>query len=235
MADLILPRERSGTGTDPYLRSRSAEALEVAAARAQLPRETEAGFLELHRSRRHGAGPEGHAAGPRRSVRAGRQGVVPVVGADERAFRPRSPACTEVVMVVPTPRGEINELVLAAACIAGVDRVFTIGGAQAVAALGLWHRKRAEGRQGGRPGQHLCRHRQAPRVWPGRHRHDRRPVRDPRGVRRPDRSGLDRHGPVLPGRARRRRPGDSGQPRRRVPRQGRRQHRQTDADHGTRA
>jgi len=41
----------------------------------------------------------------------------------------------EVVMVVPTPRGEVNELVLAAACIAGVDRVFTIGGAQAVAAL----------------------------------------------------------------------------------------------------
>jgi len=41
----------------------------------------------------------------------------------------------EVVMVVPTPRGEINEMVLAAAFIAGVDRVFTIGGAQAVAAL----------------------------------------------------------------------------------------------------
>lgn len=41
----------------------------------------------------------------------------------------------EVVMVVPTPRGEINELVLAAAALAGVDRVFTIGGAQAVAAL----------------------------------------------------------------------------------------------------
>lgn len=42
---------------------------------------------------------------------------------------------SEVAMVVPTPRGEINELVLAAACLAGVDRVFTIGGAQAVAAL----------------------------------------------------------------------------------------------------
>jgi len=41
----------------------------------------------------------------------------------------------EVIMVVPTPRGERNDLVLAAACIAGVDRVFTIGGAQAVAAL----------------------------------------------------------------------------------------------------
>ncbi len=41
----------------------------------------------------------------------------------------------EIVMVVPTPGGEANELVLAAAAIAGVDRVFTIGGAQAVAAL----------------------------------------------------------------------------------------------------
>ncbi|MFN3587374.1 MAG: histidinol dehydrogenase, partial [Moraxellaceae bacterium] len=41
----------------------------------------------------------------------------------------------EIIMVVPTPRGESNELVLAAAHLAGVDRVFTIGGAQAVAAL----------------------------------------------------------------------------------------------------
>jgi histidinol dehydrogenase len=41
----------------------------------------------------------------------------------------------ELVMVVPTPGGEQNELVLAAAAIAGVDRVFTIGGAQAVAAM----------------------------------------------------------------------------------------------------
>ena len=41
----------------------------------------------------------------------------------------------ELIMVVPTPDGEVNELVLAAAAIAGVDRVFAIGGAQAVAAL----------------------------------------------------------------------------------------------------
>lgn len=41
----------------------------------------------------------------------------------------------ELIMVVPTPRGETNAMVLAAAYIAGVDRVFTIGGAQAVAAL----------------------------------------------------------------------------------------------------
>jgi histidinol dehydrogenase len=41
----------------------------------------------------------------------------------------------EIVMVVPTPRGDTNPWVLAAAHLAGVDRVFRIGGAQAVAAL----------------------------------------------------------------------------------------------------
>jgi histidinol dehydrogenase len=41
----------------------------------------------------------------------------------------------EIIMVVPTPGGERNPLVLAAAEICGVDRIFTIGGAQAVAAL----------------------------------------------------------------------------------------------------
>ena len=41
----------------------------------------------------------------------------------------------ELIMVVPTPDGDINELVFAAAKIAGVDRVFAVGGAQAVAAL----------------------------------------------------------------------------------------------------
>jgi histidinol dehydrogenase len=41
----------------------------------------------------------------------------------------------EIIMVVPAPGGELSELVLAAARIAGVDRVFTIGGAQAIAAL----------------------------------------------------------------------------------------------------
>ncbi len=41
----------------------------------------------------------------------------------------------ELIMVVPTPGGAVNDLVLAAAHVAGVGRVFTIGGAQAVAAL----------------------------------------------------------------------------------------------------
>jgi histidinol dehydrogenase len=42
---------------------------------------------------------------------------------------------SEIIMVVPTPRGEKNLMVLAAAYIAGVSRAFTMGGAQAVAAL----------------------------------------------------------------------------------------------------
>lgn len=41
----------------------------------------------------------------------------------------------EIIMVVPTPRGEKNAMVLAAAYVAGVSRAFTVGGAQAVAAL----------------------------------------------------------------------------------------------------
>ncbi|MDO4222496.1 MAG: histidinol dehydrogenase [Acinetobacter sp.] len=41
----------------------------------------------------------------------------------------------EIIMVVPAPKGELNPLVLAAAHLAGVHRVFTIGGAQAVAGL----------------------------------------------------------------------------------------------------
>ncbi len=51
------------------------------------------------------------------------------------ALPARVAGVSELIMVVPTPRGEKNALVLAAACLAGVDRVFTIGGAQAVAAL----------------------------------------------------------------------------------------------------
>ncbi|BFM48015.1 histidinol dehydrogenase [Marinomonas sp. THO17] len=41
----------------------------------------------------------------------------------------------EIIMVVPTPDGFVNDIVLTAAYIAGVDRVFTVGGAQAIAAL----------------------------------------------------------------------------------------------------
>jgi histidinol dehydrogenase len=43
----------------------------------------------------------------------------------------------EIIMVSPAPGGEVNDLVLAAAAIAGVDKLFLLGGAQAVAALAL--------------------------------------------------------------------------------------------------
>ncbi|HED17381.1 MAG TPA: histidinol dehydrogenase, partial [Gammaproteobacteria bacterium] len=51
------------------------------------------------------------------------------------AIPARVAGVAELIMVVPTPDGVQNDMVLAAAQIAGVDRVFTIGGAQAVAAL----------------------------------------------------------------------------------------------------
>ena len=51
------------------------------------------------------------------------------------AIPARVAGVSELIMVVPTPDGVINDLVFAAAAIAGVDRVFSIGGAQAVAAL----------------------------------------------------------------------------------------------------
>ena len=41
----------------------------------------------------------------------------------------------EVVMVVPTPKSVVNDMVLAAAAICGIDSVYCVGGAQAVAAL----------------------------------------------------------------------------------------------------
>jgi len=51
------------------------------------------------------------------------------------AIPARVAGVSEIVMVVPCPGGEMNPLVLAAAAIAGVDRVFSVGGAQAIAAL----------------------------------------------------------------------------------------------------
>ena len=42
---------------------------------------------------------------------------------------------SQVILVVPTPDGQVSELLLAAACLCGVDRLFTVGGAQAIAAL----------------------------------------------------------------------------------------------------
>ena len=53
------------------------------------------------------------------------------------AIPARIAGVTEIIMVVPTPQGEDNNLVLAASHLAQVDRAFRIGGAQAVAALAV--------------------------------------------------------------------------------------------------
>jgi histidinol dehydrogenase len=134
MADLILPRERlelALTRITPAQRN----ALEVAAERVRL----------YHERQKQGSWSYTEADGTvlgQQVMPLDRAGLYVPGG---KATYPSSvlmnaiPAkvagVAEVVMVVPTPRGEINEMVLAAACIAGVDRVFTIGGAQAVAAL----------------------------------------------------------------------------------------------------
>jgi histidinol dehydrogenase len=103
----------------------------------------------------------------------------------------------ELVMVSPNP----NPLVLAAAALAGVDRVLGIGGAQAIGALA--YGTKSIPRQDRRARQRLRRRGQAPGVRRGRHRHGRRPLRDP-GDRRRQRAGrLGGDGSLLAGRARR--------------------------------
>ena len=81
--------------------------------------------------------------------------------------------CRRLAMVVPTPEGHVNPLVLAAARIAGVDEIYRIGGAQAIAALAYGTETIAAGRQDRRAGQRLCRGGEAARVRIGRDRHDR--------------------------------------------------------------
>ena len=95
-------------------------------------------------------------------------------------------------MVVPTPDGVRNPLVLAAAHLAGVSRAFAIGGAQADRGARLRHRDDPRGRQDLRPGQRVRRRREAARLRHGRHRHGRGRLRDPGDRRRHRESGLGR-------------------------------------------
>jgi histidinol dehydrogenase len=97
----------------------------------------------------------------------------------------------ELIMVVPTPRGEKNALVLAAAALAGVDRVFTLGGAQAVAALAYGTQTIPQVDKIVGPGNAYVASRQAARLRRGRHRHGGRPVggADHRRRFRPTRTG----------------------------------------------
>ena len=134
MADLILPRERLELALS-RITAEQRQALEVAAERVR----------SYHEKQKQDSWTYAEADGTvlgQKVTPLDRAGLYVPGGKASypssvlmNAIPAKVAGVPEVVMVVPTPRGEINELVLAAACIAGVDRVFTIGGAQAVAAL----------------------------------------------------------------------------------------------------
>ena len=109
---------------------------------------------------------------------------------------------SRLAMVVPTPEGHVNPLVLAAARIAGVDEIYRVGGAQAIAALAYGTADDRAGRQDRRTRQRLCRRGQAPGFRRRRHRHDRGPVRSRRACRSQRRSALCRRRSAGAGRAR---------------------------------
>ena len=131
----------------------------------------------------------------------------------------------EIIMVVPTPAGERNDLVLAAAFVAGVDRVFTVGGAQAVAALAYGTESVPQVDKITGPGN----------AWVAAAKRRVFGVVGIDMVAGPSEilvicdgetdPGLDRHGSVQSGGARRDRPGDSPDPVQRVSGQGSGQHR----------
>ncbi len=134
MADLILPRQRLEQALERITPEQRA-ALETAAARVR----------SYHEKQRQDSWQYTEADGTvlgQKVTPLDRAGLYVPGGKASypssvlmNAIPAKVAGVPEVVMVVPTPRGELNELVLAAAAIAGVDRVFTIGGAQAVAAL----------------------------------------------------------------------------------------------------
>ena len=84
-----------------------------------------------------------------------------------------------LAMVVPTPDGVVNPLVMLAAQLAGVDEVYRIGGAQAVAALAHGTETVRPGGQDHRAGQRFRGRGQAAGLRHGGHRHDRGPLRGP--------------------------------------------------------
>ena len=134
MADLILPRARLEQGLERITAEQRA-ALEVAAERVR----------SYHEKQKQDSWRYSEADGTvlgQKVTPLDRAGLYVPGGKASypssvlmNAIPAKVAGVPEVVMVVPTPRGEINELVLAAAALAGVDRVFTVGGAQAVAAL----------------------------------------------------------------------------------------------------
>jgi ATP phosphoribosyltransferase len=111
------------------------DALRAPPTRPRAPRAPARAVVVVRRRRRH----RGSARRSRRSTASGLYVPGGKAAYPSSVLMNAMPAkvagVPELVMVTPTPGGERNPLVLAAAAIAGVDRVFTIGGAQAVGAL----------------------------------------------------------------------------------------------------
>ena len=117
----------------------------------------------------------------------------------------------EIIMATPPGRdGKIRPAILAAAKLAGVTRIFKMGGRPGGGRLGLRHPGRAQGGQDRGPRQRLCGRGQAAGVRPGEHRHDCRPLRGAGDCRRKFQPRLGGRRPAQPGGARQdglRRPG----------------------------
>ena len=108
-----------------------------------------------------------------------------------------------VVMVVPAPEGALNPLVLVAASLAGVDEIYRVGGAQAIAALAYGTESIAPVAKIVGPGNAYVAAAKRQVYRPGRHRHGGGPVGGGGDRRQRERPGLDRRRPAGPGRARR--------------------------------
>ena len=98
--------------------------------RRQLPRDDRFDGCARRRTR---LALDGNRGG--RTLRAGRNGSLSFLGADERGAGPASPACRGSSWWCRLPAARVSPLVLAAAKLAGVDEIFRVGGAQAIAAL----------------------------------------------------------------------------------------------------
>ena len=107
----------------------------------------------------------------------------------------------EVIMVVPAPGGQLDDSVLAAAAIAGVDRVFCVGWGASHCGFGLRYTDHSQSRQDCWSGKYLCSHGETLGIWRGRHRYARRPVGNRYCLRRYDCSGMGCHGSVFSSRA----------------------------------
>ena len=108
-----------------------------------------------------------------------------------------------IVMVVPAPDGKLNPLVLAAAKLGGVDEIYRVGGAQAVAALAYGTQTIKPVAKIVGPGNAYVAAAKRHGLRQGRHRHDRRAVRSAGARRRQRQSRLDRRRSPGAGRARR--------------------------------